>query len=629
MRPSTTDSLNHSLPDVLTSMRSQKRRSFWRLLLGLAIGLGIAVRVWAATQWPANFQSDEAVFGLMARHIMAGEFTPTLYGPAYLGSIESIIAAGLMSMLGPSVIAFRMSTLLLFALFFVVHAIFATRYFGYPVAFVSLLFLALPGFHVLEWTYQPVGAYGAMFVIATLLLLITLPDLSDARSCAVRAAGVGVLAGLGLWANNTMILYLAAIGLVVFLCSPEWRETYARLSQFVDRVVMIPLAEWMPVLVTGVAGLGVLTFFSGACSPEGLYATIGSIARTILVVLCLGLAGLTFWHSRRRRQLGLEIGVTTVGFAAGYSPLLYQWLTKGIPPYWAVYPSCPEGAASRAKLLVKEILPGLWGIPSYNELKQMAGAPLVAWLAVLGLTVAAFGLFLWWNRAIAWRVMAFKPLDSISRPIGIIGLFFALPILITILAGNTIDIYSIRHTLMATQGSAVILAIFLVWLTTKSRWIGVVVSAAWLVFVGYNNLAYANTNWLVKFTHYEPGGIAQLEHVLQENNVKYGFADYWGAYTLDYLIEEKTIIAPYNGLDRYLPYTRAALSAPKLAFVFPTSNSPQPTGTMNDLQLFLADADNPIGEGAAFRVIRTKLAGQRVTQTVRMGVWDVWIVSDR
>ena len=274
----------------------------WWLLLAAAVALGLAVRIWAATQWPANFQSDEAVFGLMARHTLAGDFTPTLYGPAYLGSIESIISAGFMSILGPSVMAFRMSTLLLFALFFVLHAVFTARYFGYPVALLSLLFLALPGFHVLEWTYQPVGAYGAMFVIGTLLLLVALPELSDPRSRALRSAATGVLLGLGFWANNTMILYLVAVGLVAFLCSPEWRTAYARLSQLAASVVMIPLAELLPVGVIGVAGLGVLTFFSGACSPEGLYATIGSMARTVLVVVCLAGAGYAFLISRRRAK---------------------------------------------------------------------------------------------------------------------------------------------------------------------------------------------------------------------------------------------------------------------------------------------------------------------------------------
>jgi hypothetical protein len=225
--------------------------------------------------------------------------------------------------------------------------------------------------------------------------------------------------------------------------------------------------------------------------------------------------------------------------------------------------------------------------------------------------------------------MAFKPLDASARPLGTIGLLFAFPVLITVLAGNTIDLYSIRHALMAIQPSAIILAIFLVWLTGKLRRTGVAVTTAWLVFVGLSNLVYANTNWLVKFTRYEPDDIAQLKLVLEDNNIKYGYADYWGAYTLDFLIEEKTIIAPFNGLDRYLPYSRAVASAPKLAYVFPTTNAPAPTGLMSDLQTFLSDADNPIGEGAAFPDIRRQVARQQVVRMVRVGVWDVWIVSDQ
>ena len=601
----------------------------WWLLLAAAVALGLAVRIWAATQWPANFQSDEAVFGLMARHILAGDFTPTLYGPAYLGSIESIISAGFMSILGPSVMAFRMSTLLLFALFFVLHAVFTARYFGYPVALLSLLFLALPGFHVLEWTYQPVGAYGAMFVIGTLLLLVALPELSDPRSRALRSAATGVLLGLGFWANNTMILYLVAVGLVAFLCSPEWRTAYARLSQLAASVVMIPLAELLPVGVIGVAGLGVLTFFSGACSPEGLYATIGSMARTGLVVVCLAGAGYAFLISRRRRQLGLELGAVGVGFGAGYSPLLYQWIARGIPPYWAVYPSCPTGIASRTKLLVREILPALWGIPTYARLKQTAGIPLLVWLAVIGLTVAALCLFLWWNRVTVWRLLAFTPMDSRVRPLSMIILLFALPVLISILASNTVDLYSIRHALMAAQASAIIFALFLVWLLSKVRGSGVIIAAFWVLFVGLSNLAYANANWLVKFTRYDPRDVARLEQYLEENNIKYGYADYWGAYTLDYLMEEKTVLAPFNGIDRYLPYTRAAASAPKLAYVFPATNAPLATGTKAELELFLADADNPRGEGAAYPKIREQLKGQQVRSMARVAVWDVWIVADR
>jgi hypothetical protein len=601
----------------------------WQLLLAATILLAVAVRVWAATQWPANFQSDEAVFGLMARHILAGEFTPTLYGPAYLGSIESILSAGFMSIFGTSVMAFRMSALVLFALFFVLHAIFTSRYFGYPVALVSLLFLSVPGFHVLEWTYQPVGAYGAMFVIGTLMLLVALPDRSEPRAMTLRAALMGVLAGLGLWANNTMLLYLVAIGAVAFLSSPEWRMIHARLSEFSTRVVHIPLAEWLPVAMIGTFGLGVLAFFSAACSPEGLFITISSIAKAILFVLGIGLAGSAIVLSQRRRQLALETGAIGAGFAAGYAPLLYQWVAKGVSPYWAVYPSCPEGAVSRARLLVKEILPALWGMPAIDQLKQSAPATLVMWIAILGLAVAAVGLFFWWNRLIAWRTFAGSPLDEDWRPVGTLVLLFAIPIVITILAGNTVDLYSIRHALMLAQVSAIIFAFLVVWLSVRFRRIGMIVGAFWLLVVGSTNLIRASTDWLVKFTRYDPNQVATLARYLEDNDIEVGYADYWGAYTLDFLLQEKTILAPFNGIDRYLPYSDAAYSARRLVYIFPATNAPLPTGKMEDLRAFLSDADNLKGEGAARKKIKERLAAQDALGMQHVAAWDVWIVVDK
>src|SRR3972149_7842727 len=98
---------------------------------------------------------------------------------------------------------------------------------------------------------------------------------------------------------------------------------------------------------------------------------------------------------------------------------------------------------------------------------------------------------------------------------------------------------------------------------------------------------YANANWLIRFSRYDTQQVEVLERYLAENGVRYGYADYWGAYTLDFLLEEGVILAPFNGIDRYLPYSRAVGSAPKLAYVFPAGNAPAPSGLFEDLKLFL------------------------------------------
>src|SRR4030066_1704714 len=152
-------------------------------------------------------------------------------------------------------------------------------------------------------------------------------------------------------------------------------------------------------------------------------------------------------------------------------------------------------------------------------------------------------------------------------------LTLAFPILVSVLAENTVDIHSIRHMLVAAQASAVIFAVFLVRLGGRTRVVGTLIIAFWTLLVGLSNLTYAHANWLIKFSRYDTQQVEVLERYLAENGVRYGYADYWGAYTLDFLLDEGVILAPFNGIDRYLPYSRAVGSAPKLSYVFPAGTA--------------------------------------------------------
>jgi hypothetical protein len=62
------------------------------MLIGLLVFLAIATRLWAAARWSANFDSDEAIIGLMARHILRGQVPIYYYGQNYLGSLDALLA---------------------------------------------------------------------------------------------------------------------------------------------------------------------------------------------------------------------------------------------------------------------------------------------------------------------------------------------------------------------------------------------------------------------------------------------------------------------------------------------------------------------------------------------------------
>jgi hypothetical protein len=109
--------------------------------LVLIIGLAVAIQVWSALQWTANFDSDEAIFGLMALHTLQGHPPTYRYGIPYLGSVESLLSAGFMYLFGNSVLVFRVSTLLLFAIFLILHGILIHGLWGWQVTVISLLSL--------------------------------------------------------------------------------------------------------------------------------------------------------------------------------------------------------------------------------------------------------------------------------------------------------------------------------------------------------------------------------------------------------------------------------------------------------------------------------------------------------
>src|SRR5262245_56128264 len=96
---------------------SPSRSRFWRwAALLLLLCLGFQVFVLATRRVPRN--SDQAIVGLMARHILAGKGHPVFYyGVAYAGSAEPHYVAAVFAIAGASPATYRVAmTILLLAL---------------------------------------------------------------------------------------------------------------------------------------------------------------------------------------------------------------------------------------------------------------------------------------------------------------------------------------------------------------------------------------------------------------------------------------------------------------------------------------------------------------------------------
>jgi len=165
------------------------------------------------------FNADEAVVGLMARHILAGERPIFFYGQAYMGSLDAYLVSAAFAVFGPQVWAIRFVQLVLYLGFIVTTAWLAQEGLGSKrVGLLAAGLLAVPTVNMTLYTTASLGGYGEALLLGNLLLLTSLvvarKYIKDEKSPFPWAwLGIwGVLAGCGLWANGLTIVYSLPAG---------------------------------------------------------------------------------------------------------------------------------------------------------------------------------------------------------------------------------------------------------------------------------------------------------------------------------------------------------------------------------------------------------------------------------
>ena len=621
------------------------RRARWLLGFAVMIGLGLVIPTWRASWGIVDFQGDEAIFGLMALHILQGEFPTFFYGQNYLGSAEAVVAAGFISLFGTDIFTLRLGAVLQFGVFLVLHAALVSRLWGYRVALISLLPLIVPAPYVLDYIYRPIGFVGPLLVCGTGALLLSQIAVPN-RLRYVRSILLGIIIGFGLWSNQLVVVYVATLVIVYWLSTPEWSAIYSRLSLFCERIVQIPARELLLVLTIGAAVLVTLGLFSNACMPQASFAVAGRVARTLLEGGIAGLALLTFVISQRRWRLSLESGTLAAGVILGGLPQWQSWLVPNGDAQGAILPSCPTNALDHTRLVVGEVLPALWSMPSQSVLSSihpqsmhppgLLQSPLHEvvtgglWIIVL-LFVIALGLYVWSERTTLWSLLTLTPLTESRQAAAMLGLLFFIPLALAVLSGNMVNFAAgIRYSLITWQASSIMLAIFLARFVGRFKVLGLILMAFYVLQMGIVNLAFGAVWYFDKYTPYAPEEVAALEDYLAQNDLRRGYANYWDSYTLDFVTEERLIIAPYSGIDRVPRYSNLVNASPVQVFLFEPDYSPPDTGRMEDLLAFLRrEKERNPSEGPVHPQKLERLASQVVLQQQQVASWKVWVVADR
>ena len=183
------------------------------------IALGAIVRIYAAICFQYSTNSDIGINALMVRHIAIGKHFPLFfYGQSYMGTLEAWVAAPFYILMGHGMLPVLIgsaviATISQWVLYSFVHKMAGHRaaiiavalyVFGSPSLFYFNIFLGYPALLLFGLSCCQVAAG-----IASASIKPTL------RSTIYRTFALGLMAGIGWWCNNMIIVFFPACVLMI------------------------------------------------------------------------------------------------------------------------------------------------------------------------------------------------------------------------------------------------------------------------------------------------------------------------------------------------------------------------------------------------------------------------------
>jgi hypothetical protein len=235
-------------PQRGASVRQQTAR---HVLLVLIVGLAVAFKLLLLAFDAVPFNGDEAVVGLMARHILSGARPVFFYGQAYLGSIDAWLVALSFSIFGQSVLAIRLVQMALFAVT-LITTYFIARRVGLSewAARIAMLLLAVPAPMLTVYTTASIGGYGETLLFGNLLIWLMPGDQSWWRWLIF-----GLIAGFAFYTFPLVLIYLVPIALWLLYrllrSTRGWRLTLGEIGLAAFGFAIGSVPWWIALLQSG------------------------------------------------------------------------------------------------------------------------------------------------------------------------------------------------------------------------------------------------------------------------------------------------------------------------------------------------------------------------------------------
>ena len=476
------------------------------------------------------FDADEAVEGLMARHI--GDHSLFLWGQRYKGTPEVLLTSAVFRIAGPGVIALKAVTLACFVAFLCLNFRLLERVFSRGIAWTATaLFIVGPPSLVL-WTLSGSAEIVWTMLVGAVLLLAIESWRRTGSERALLAAAAAL--GFGLWIQQYVIYYVVSLALTAAIVMPGWRDTLreavrARIPAWLGAILAILAAGAVLYIVLGLIPLFMMQVHVtvagvpiAVTNPQKMWWIAGAFTAS-----AAGIAVLSIFRTR--------LVAPGIAFLAGYSPAIIGRLGN-------------HGMGSPISRLdfhgLQTALPDMTGVmlPILLGFRDPLGRPTAFMPLVLVLLLVA-ALSCW--HVHRQRLVPFFHVLLIVAP----AMF--------LVSGSYNDAQSYRYLMPIYAGLPVVYAIGVGSVWRMSR-----VAGAALMLLMLGIFAAQQIGW---YQHLEPDAeSARTIACLDRAGVRTARAGYWQSYKLTFLTGERIIISPTDGVDRYAPYSEQTSSSPTL-----------------------------------------------------------------
>lgn len=188
------------------------------------------------------FNSDEAVVGLMAKHILDGENFIYFYGQSYMGSLDAYLVSLGFLLFGEKIWVIRLIQIILYGMVIIFSYLFVdTSFQNKKIAFVSSLFLVFPAVNVVLYTTVSLGGYGEALLFGVISFyaaaLISKDCENNKKINSIYIGIIGLLLGIGLYVNPISLTMI--VPAILFVSWKIMKSSKSKKEIFTQFIILL------------------------------------------------------------------------------------------------------------------------------------------------------------------------------------------------------------------------------------------------------------------------------------------------------------------------------------------------------------------------------------------------------